>query len=194
MTVAPQGTLIQIFVELSKWGIGELPSWSVSRQVARRWLVMGRQHSGIQGASPKRLQVLDGALGVLRVEVRVKWKRKILGEGGTMVCSCSCLKNGGGLQPATGGCRDGAALCVPLPMALNSVRCWGHLPTTCGWDLHHLLGRDWDNDLRGDREEQGLQSQDSFLVPTWPLFSVLEVERVKCCMAARRGQTPHSSI
>lgn len=42
---------------------------------------MGRQHSGIQGASPKRLQVLDGALGVLRVKVRVRWKR----EGGTMI-------------------------------------------------------------------------------------------------------------
>lgn len=81
MTVAPQGTLIQIFVELSKWGVGEPPSWSISRQVACRWLVMGRQHSGIQGPSPKRLQVLDGALGVLRVKVRVRWKR----EGGTMI-------------------------------------------------------------------------------------------------------------
>lgn len=46
---------------------------------------MGRQHSGIQDASQKRLQVLDGALGILRVKVRVRWKRKILGEGGTMV-------------------------------------------------------------------------------------------------------------
>lgn len=48
--------------------------------------------------------------------------------------------------------------------------------------------------MRGDREEQSLQSQDSFLLPMWPLFSVLEVERVKCCMAARRVQTPHCSI
>lgn len=42
---------------------------------------MGRQHSGIQDTSPKRLHVLDGVLGVLRVKVRVGWKR----EGGTMI-------------------------------------------------------------------------------------------------------------
>lgn len=70
-----------------------------------------------------------------------------------------------------------------------------------GAPAHHLwlgsassMGRDWDSDLRGDREEQGLQSQDSSLLPTWPLFSVLEVERVKHCMTARREQTPHCSI
>lgn len=40
---------------------------------------MGRQHSGIQDASPKSLQVLD------RVKVRIRWKKKILEEGGTMV-------------------------------------------------------------------------------------------------------------
>lgn len=65
MTEAPQGTLIQIFVELSKWGVGELPSWSVSRQVAHRWLVMGRQRSGLQDLSPNGLRALDGALGVI---------------------------------------------------------------------------------------------------------------------------------
>lgn len=68
MTAAPQGTLIQIFVELSKWGVGEPLSWSVSRQVARRWLVVGRQRSGLQDLSPKGLQALDGALGVISQE------------------------------------------------------------------------------------------------------------------------------
>lgn len=76
MTAAPQGTLIQIFVELSKWGVGEPPSWSVSRQVARRWLVMGRQRSGLHDPSPKGLW----ALAVLWVPLA---KRKVLGEGGT---------------------------------------------------------------------------------------------------------------
>lgn len=76
-------------------------------------------------------------------------------------------------------------------MALDSVG-------VMGAPAHHLwlgsassLGRDWDSDLRGVREEQGLQSQDSSLLPMWPLFSVLEVERVKRCMTARRGQKPH---
>lgn len=78
MTAAPQGTLIQIFVELSKWGVGEPPTWSVSRQVARRWLVMGRQRSGMQDTSPNKLWALD----VLWVSLT---KKKVLGEGGTVV-------------------------------------------------------------------------------------------------------------
>lgn len=41
------------------------------------------------------------------------------------------------------------------------------------------------------REEQGLQSQASSLLPMWALFSVMNIERVKRCMAARSRQTPH---
>lgn len=52
--------------------------------------------------------------GVLRVKVRVRWKRRTLGEGRT--------GKGGGFQTAAGGCWDGAAPWVPLPMALNGVR------------------------------------------------------------------------
>lgn len=130
MTVAPQGTLIQIFVELSKWGIGELPSWSDSRQVACRWLAMGRQHSGIRDASQKRLQVLDGALGVLRVKVRVRWKRKILGEGGTMVWLQ--LPEKGRWAPACNWwlLRWGSSVC---PFANCSEQC-----EVLGAPAHHL--------------------------------------------------------
>lgn len=80
---------------------------------------MGRQHSGIQDASPKSLQVLDrGSLGLkLGLDGRRRYWRKV-----GLWSGCSCLKKGGELQPAAGGCWDGAAPCFPLPKVLNSVR------------------------------------------------------------------------
>lgn len=63
MTAAPQGTLIQIFVELSKWGVGEPPSWSVSRQVSCRWLVTAGPRAGLKESPQRGFWAPDGALG-----------------------------------------------------------------------------------------------------------------------------------
>lgn len=78
MTAAPQGTLIQIFVELSKWGVGEPPSWSVSRQVSCRWLVTAGPHAGLR-ESPQR------GFGLLTVLWVVLAKRKTMEEDGAVV-------------------------------------------------------------------------------------------------------------
>lgn len=72
MTAAPQGTLIQIFVELSKWGVGEPPSWSVSRQVSCRWLVTAGPHAGLKESPQRGFWVLLA-------------KRKMMEEDGAMV-------------------------------------------------------------------------------------------------------------
>lgn len=195
MTAAPQGTLIQIFVELSKWGVGEPPSWSVSRQVARRWLVTGRQCSELQDPSQKGLRAPDGAMDVVSQEregeavvqlwLPGKWRRTptcnwwLLGWG-SLVCSfANGFEQRGAMGASAHSSQPGSAL----------LQC-------------HPLGRD--RDLGGDslallwfppvREEQGLQSQASSLQPTWPLFSVMNIERVKRCVAARSGLTPHCLI
>lgn len=67
---------------MGRWGAAELECLSAG---CLQVVGDGEAALGVQDSSPKRLHVLDSALGVLRVKVRVRWKRKMLGEGGTMV-------------------------------------------------------------------------------------------------------------